>query len=179
MSRKERNPVRACVLHVALSVLVTFVAMLLSSVIVSAFLNEFDNQVVKTLISDVIMLVVYAVSFYKFHQTDRINTYAQHTEAFDVKAEILAYLRGEGKYMFIFFGICAILREVFGLIPGSFISLVGLIFVDILLNSIVNFLHIPVLSSFLAFLYACALLCLLVVIRSRRIHRDDASVKRR
>ena len=81
--------------------------------------------------------------------------------------------------MFIFFGICAVLREVFGLIPGGFISLVGMIFVDILLNSMVNFLHIPVLSSFLAFLYACALLCLLVVIRSRRIHRDDASAKRR
>ena len=80
--------------------------------------------------------------------------------------------------MFIFFGICAVLREVFGLIPGSFISLVGVIFVDILLNPIVNFLHIPVLSSFIAFLYACALLCLLVVIRSRKIHRDDVSVRR-
>ena len=179
MSRKEKNPVRACILHVVLSVLVTFVAMMLSSIIVSAVLNEFDNQVVETLISDVIMLVVYAVSFYKFHQNDRINTYARHTEAFDVKAEILAYLRGEGKYMFIFFGICAVLREVFGLIPGSFISLVGVIFVDILLNPIVSFLHIPVLSSFIAFLYACALLCLLVVIRSRKIHQDDMSVERR
>ncbi len=163
----------------ALSVLVTFVAMMLSSIIVSAVLNEFDNQVVKTLISDVIMLAVYAVSFYKFHQTDRINTYAEHTEGFDPKAEILAYLRGEGKYMFIFFGVCAVLREVFGLIPGGFISLVGMIFVDILLNSMVNFLHIPVLSSVIAFVYACALLCLLVVIRSRRIHRDDAGVRRR
>ena len=178
MSRKEKNPALACILHVALSVLVTFVAMLLSSAIVSAFLNEFDNQVVKTLLSDVIMLVVYAVSFYKFHQTDRINTYARHEGAFDVKAEILAYLRGEGKYMFIFFGICAVLREVFRLIPGGFISLVGMIFVDILLNSMVNFLHIPVLSSIIAFLYACALLCLLVVIRSRKIHQDDVSVRR-
>ncbi|MBE6651894.1 MAG: hypothetical protein E7610_00595 [Ruminococcaceae bacterium] len=178
MSRKEKNPVRACILHVALSVLVTFVAMLLSSTIVSAVLNEFDNQVVKTLISDVIMLVVYAVSFYKFHQNDRINTYARHEGAFDVKAEILAYLRGEGKYLFILFAICAVLREVFGLIPGSFVSLFGVIFVDILLNPIVNFLHIPVLSSFIAFLYACALLCLLVVIRSRRIHRDDVRVRR-
>ena len=179
MSRKEKNPVLACILHVALSVLVTFVAMMLSSIIVSAVLNEFDNQIVKTLITDVIMLVVYAVSFYKFHQNDRINTYAQHTEAFDVKAEILAYLRGEGKYMFIFFGICAVLREVFGLIPGSFVSLFGVIFVDMLLNPIVNFLHIPVLSSFIAFLYACTLLCLLVLLRSRKIHEEDQSARRR
>ena len=179
MSRKEKNPVRACILHVALSVLVTFVAMLLSSFIVSAVLNELDNQVVKTLISDVIMLVVYAVSFYKFHQTNRIDTYAPHPATFDVKTELLAYLRSEGKYMFIFFGICAVLREIFNLIPSSFISLFGMIFVDILLNSIVNLLHVPVLSSILAFAYACILLCFLVVLRSRRIHLDDVNASRR
>jgi hypothetical protein len=147
--------------------------MILSSVIVSAVLNEFDNQVVKSLISDTIMLVVYAVSFYKFHQTNRINTYAQHSDNFDVKTELLTYLQGEGKYMFIFFGVCAVLREVFGLIPSSVVSFVGMIFVDILLNSMVNLLHIPILSSAIAFVYACALLCLLVAIRSRKIHEDD------
>ena len=177
MSKKEQNAALSCVKHIALSVLLTVLALLFSATILVAILNEFENSLIRSLITDFLMLAVYAISFYKFHQSNRIMTYAKHEDRFDVKAELLAYLRGEGKYLVIFFAVCAVLREIFNIVPASVISVVGIIFVDILLNPMVNYIKIPVLSSILAFLYACAILGLLVILRSRKIHQIDMNAK--
>jgi hypothetical protein len=170
---KEKSAARACVWHIFLSLLLTFVAMALSAFLVSSvLLKNVDNPFIKNLVTNAIMAITYAVSFYKFHQTNRIITYAKHPTGFDVKAEILAYLRGEGKYMCIFYAVCALLKGIFRVIPASFVSLFGMIAMDILLNPFANMLYVPVLSEVLAFVYACALLCLLVVIRSRKILQE-------
>ena len=179
MSKKEKSAARSCVWHITLSVLMTFVAMILSTFLVSnVLLKEVDSELLRSLVFDAIMMAVYAISFYKFHQTDRIMTYAKHTERFDAKAEILAYFRREGKYMVIFFAVCAVLREIFNVIPTSAVSFIGTIFVDVLLNPMVNFIKIPVFSSVLAFVYACVVLGILVIIRSRKIHQIDMNAKK-
>ncbi len=180
MSKKEKNAALSCVWHIALSVFLTFIAMALSSLLISnILLKDVKNALLRSLVSDVILLAVYAISFYKFHQSDRILTYAKHEKQFDVKAEILAYLRGEGKYLVMFFAVCAVLREIFHIIPASALSLVGQIFVDILLNPMATYIKIPVLSSILAFLYACAMLCFLVALRSRKVYLEDLNTTRR
>ena len=169
-----------CLWHFVLAGLVTCGVQIAGSAIIGAVLNEFSIQLLINLIYEVFTMTVFAVSFYRFHQYPRISTYMEHPRELDMKGELLAYIRAEGKYLFIFFGVCAVLRVVFNYIAASFISLVGIIFIDTVTTSIGTQLHLPaVLSALIALIDACAMVCGLALLRSRKIHEEDRLARRR
>ena len=73
------------------------------------------------------LMAAYILFFYRFHAHDRLDTYAEHTDKFDVKKEWLAYVRSEDKVLFLMYGICAVATDLSGVItryaPGNFIAL--------------------------------------------------------
>ena len=177
---KTQKPFLKLLWHMVLAALVAMGVQIAGSAIIGAVLNEFSIQLLINLIYEVFTMTVFAVSFYRFHQYPRISTYMEHPRELDMKGELLAYIRAEGKYLFIFFGVCAVLRVVFNYIAASFISLVGIIFIDTVTTSIGTQLHLPaVLSALIALIYACAMVCGLALLRSRKIHEEDRLARRR
>ena len=177
---KIEKPFLKLLWHIVLAALVAMGVQIAGSAIIGAVLNEFSMRLLIDLIYEVFTMAVFAVSFYRFHQYPRISTYMEHPRELDMKGELLAYIRAEGKYLFIFFGVCAVLRVLFDYIAASFISLVGIIFIDTVMTSIGTQLHLPVvLSALIALIYACAMVCGLALLRSRKIHEEDRLARRR
>ena len=178
---KIEKPFLKLLWHIVLAALVAMGVQIAGSAIIGAVLNEFDNQLVKNLISDSITMAVYAVCFYRFHQYPRLDTYIEHPQKPDAKGELLAYIRAEGKYLFIVYGACAVLHSViFYLLPPGPLLLVDFFFIETVLTPMIANLHIPmILDSVLGFIYACAVACGLVLLRSRKIHEEDRLARRR
>lgn len=178
---KTKKPFLKLLWHMVLAALVAMGVQIAGSAIIGAVLNEFDSQLVKNLIFDSITMAVYAVCFYRFHQYPRLDTYTEHPQKLDAKGELLAYIRAEGKYLFIFYGACAVLHTViFDLLPPTPLIFVDIFFIETVLTPMIVHQHIPmILDSLLGFIYACAVACGLVLLRSRKILQDEWNEKRR
>ena len=100
----------------------------------------------------------------------------EQTDQFAPKPELLAYVRTEGKIMFILYGIAAAVTEISRwIIPGdarNSVLLVSHFFMGPWME-----LNIPVLRAVVAFVYSSALVCLLAVLLSRRIHQEKLWIK--
>ena len=178
---KKRNPLISCAKDIAISFAMTFavmvVGMIVSVVLLGALLygdgvTDEAEQHIKNIMTDIIMMVAYAVCFYRTHMASRLDgTHMEHGEKMDVKGELKAYIRGEGKYLFLFYGFCAVVNATCGFAPWAPVRLIGTIFTDVILGPLFGYLFMPILSSVLAFLYACLMTCALEMLRSYRVHR--------
>ena len=178
---KNQKPFVKCLKPVLLAALVTVVFNIALSAILVAILNEFESQLIRNLISDVFSMVIYAIFLYRFHLLPRISTYLDHSQKLDLKGELMAYFRTEGKYIAIIYGVATLFRIlVSDILPASPLAILQFFVSDMIMTPIFTHLYFPmILDSLMAFIYACALLCLLVVIRTRKIHQDDVGAKRR
>jgi hypothetical protein len=167
------------ILAVAATVLINFALAYIGEAIRNDLFGDEPN-VLWSCFRDLVSMAVYALLLYTFSMRHRIFTYATHTEKMDVKQEILAFIRADGKYFFIIYAVCAFIRILSDVMAPGPLLLVRFFLSDMAMTSIFTYLKLPdVLSSLLACIYACAMVCLLALIRSRKIHRDDTTAKAR
>ena len=111
MSRNKRLWL-TCLKSIIFASLATLGIFLLSSIIIVAALEKIKYKFIRDAVVQIIMMVMYAVFFYRFHMYNRLDTYADHTDKLDLKRELIAYLRADGKIMFIIYGILAVVAEL-------------------------------------------------------------------
>ncbi|MBQ2255701.1 MAG: hypothetical protein II330_02455, partial [Clostridia bacterium] len=101
-----------------------------------------------------------------------------HTGKFDPKKELIAYIKTEGKVMFTLYGIIALVSEFSYLVlflmnqtrnPITFVT-------QFCMGPWVN-MTIPVLRSVIAVVYSAVIVCLLAVLRSRKVYQDESVAK--
>lgn len=167
-----------CLKSMVFATLATLGAFVVCALVIAAALNTLENRAVRDLAIKAIMMIAYAIFLYIFRMRNRLDTYAEHTNKFDPKKELIAYIKTEGKTMFIFYGAIAIVSEISHWItslssatpnPVTFVS-------QFCIGPWVN-MTIPVLRSVIAFVYSAVIVCLLAVLRSRKVYQDESTAK--
>ena len=175
---KEKNPWLVSLKHIILASLADLGVYAASAILLVAVFE--GHRTLLDMVCFVFLMVFYAVFFYRFHMYSRINTYAEHTERFDLKAELLGFIRADGKSILIIYGICAVVTEISVIVtngsPKNPIAAMCMFPIGPFM-----LLPIPVLRSVICFVYAAAVLCGLALLRSYRIYKDDlaATARRR
>ena len=176
---KEKNPWLACLKHIVIASLATFGVYMASSLLIAAIFEGDDKKDLRFLAAYIFMMAAYAIFFYRFHEYNRIDTYAEHTDKFSLKKELLAYIRADGKYLFIIYGICAVVTDISCVVlqysPQNFVGLLT----SFCLGPWAGVIHIPVVCSVLCFVYASAVACVLAMLRSHKIHQEDTMPQKR
>lgn len=166
-----------CLKNILFASLASGGVLVMCSLVIAAALTEIENRPIRNAVFFVLMMVIYAVFFYRFHLYPRLNTYAEHTDDFAPQKELLAFIHDEGKIIFAIYGIVAIVTEISGLMmqnaPRNPILTASLFCLSPLMA-----IPIPIVRSILALAYSVSLVCLLVFLRSRKIHREKISAKR-
>ena len=168
-TRKEE--LSRCLRSIALSGLSAFGMYFVSSLLLMAATE--DKTELRDMISSIFMALAYTICLYHFHMRDRLNTYATHSNSFDVKAELKAFLRGEGKIILMIYGICAVAAEIDLLIPRATASRPVAMVCSLCITMICGYFPIPVLRSILAFVISAVMVCLLAMLRSWKVYRDE------
>ena len=167
-----------CLKSMVLSTAATIGVFIVCAIAIAAALNSLKNRTVQDLAIKAIIMITYAVFLYVFHMRNRLDTYAEHTGKFDPKKELIAYIKAEGKIMFILYGIIAIVSELSFLVlflmnqtrnPVTFVT-------QFCIGPWIN-MTIPVLRSVIAVAYSAAVTCLLAVLRSRKVYLDESGAK--
>lgn len=167
-----------CLKSIVYASLATFGVFLVASILIVAVLMEIENQTLRNAALFVLLMIVYALFLYRFYMHNRLDTYAEHTDKFDIKKELFSYIHSEGKIMFIIYGIAALVAEI------SYFVMPNPNTPNYVMTSTLFFLgpwmamKIPVLRTVIAFVYSASLVCALAVLKSRKIHRDKISAKR-
>ena len=175
---KEKNPWLVCLKHITLASLADLGVYAASAILLAAVFE--GHRTLLDMVCFVFLMVFYAVFFYRFHMYPRISTYMEHGERFDPKGELMAFLRADGKIMLIIYGICAVVTEISVIVtrgaPQNPVAAICMFPIGPFM-----LLPIPVLRSVICFVYASVVLCVLTLLRSRKIHRNDlaAEVRRR
>lgn len=173
---KQRNEWLTCIKDIAFAALASAGVFVGLSMIIVAVLKEFDPAI-REIMMDALITVPYAVFFYRFHMRDRLDAYAEHTDKFDVKKELLAYLRSEGKIMLTIYGACAVVSEISGwLIPNTPQNPIK--FPAMLCMGPLVSIPLPIVGSLLAFVYSSVVVCALALIRSRKVYLEAGQRKR-
>ena len=126
-----------------------------------------------------LMGIAYPFLLYILHMRERFYTYAEHNNKFDIKAELSSYIRGEGRYFILIYGILALASEIDLLIPRESVGRPIVMICGFVMNSIWFEIPIPFLRSLLAFAYSFVMVCFLAILRSRKVYRNDISSRRR
>ena len=158
--------------------LATLGAFVICALVIAAALNSIGSKTFGNIAICVIIMATYAVFLYIFRMRNRLDTFAQHTNRFDAKKELIAYIKTEGKIMFILYGIISLVSEL---------SYLALLLMDQTRNPItfvtqfcigpwIN-MAVPVLRSVVAVVYSAVIVCLLAILRSRKIYQDDTNAK--
>ena len=177
---KKRNPWLVCLKHIILASLADLGVYIPAGFLIAAIFEgpEPNKATMKDLVCFLFLMAFYAVFFYRFHMYSRINTYAEHTERFDLKAELLGFIRADGKSILIIYGICAVVTEISVIVtngsPKNPIAAMCMFPIGPFM-----LLPIPVLRSVICFVYAAAVLCGLALLRSRKIHQNDLAANAR
>ena len=167
-----------CLKSIVLSTIASLGAFMVCGLVIAAALNSIKNDAIQDLAIKAIIMIVYAIFLYIFRMRNRLDTYAEHTNKFDPKKELIAYVKTEGKTMFIFYGAIAIVSEISHWItslssatpnPVTFVS-------QFCIGPWVN-MTIPVLRSVIAVVYSAVIICLLAVLRSRKIFQNETEAK--
>ncbi len=176
MSKNKKEWV-VCLKSIVFASLAALGVFLIGSIAIAAVLAEIKNQVVRDATLYVMIMVVYAICFYRFHMYNRLNTYAEHTDKFDPKKELLAYIHAEGRIIFVIYGIIAVVTELSKIMLN--VTQNPIVFATMFCLGPWMALEIPVLRSIVAFVYSAAVICLLAVLRSRKIHQEESLTKKR
>ena len=167
-----------CLKSIALATAVSIGGFVVCAIVIAAALNSIKNDTIQDLAIKAIIMIVYAIFLYIFRMRNRLDTYAEHTGKFDPKKELIAYIKAEGKIMFILYGIIALVSEISFLVlfltnqtrnPVTFVT-------QFCIGPWIN-MTIPILRAVIAFVYSSVIVCLLAVLRSRKIFQDDSSAK--
>ena len=157
----------------------TLCAFVVCGILIVTVLNFLNNQFIRDLAVKAIIMITYAIFLYMFHVRHRLNTYAEHTVKFDAKKEWMAYVKTEGKTMFLLYGIIALVSELSYLVlslmnttrnPVTFVT-------QLCIGPWIN-MTIPVLRSIIAFVYSAIIVSLLAVLRSRKIFQDENATRK-
>ena len=92
-----------CLKSIVLSTIASLGAFMVCGLVIAAALNSIKNDAIQDLAIKAIIMIVYAIFLYIFRMRNRLDTYAEHTNKFDPKKELIAYVKTEGKTMFIFY----------------------------------------------------------------------------
>ncbi len=175
---KEKNPWLTCLKHIVIASLATFGVFMACSLLIAAIFEGEDKHDLRFLVSYLFMMAAYAIFFYRFHEYNRIDTYAEHTDKFSLKRELLAYIRADGKYLFIIYGICAVVTDISCVVlqysPKNFVGLLT----SFCLGPWPNNIKIPVVCAVVCFVYASTVACVLAMLRSRKIYQEEAAHRR-
>ena len=174
--RDTKQPWFACLQSIIFASLASMLVFILFAWVIGAAFNEIENQTLREIILHIVMMVLYAVFFYRFRIYKRLVTYAEHTGRFEPKKELLAYFCAEGKGMIILYGVAAVAAEAScWMIPEGE------------RNPVVAASHffmgpwmamdVPGARALLAFAYSSALVCLLAIMRSRKIYTEKLWLK--
>ncbi len=170
---KQKNKWFTCVKDIAFAALASAGIFVGLSMIIVAVLKEF-SPAIRDIIVQALVMVMYPVFFYHFHMRDRLDTYAEHTDKFDVKKELLAYLRSEGKIMLTIYGACAAVSEISGWLipntPQNPIKFPAMFCIGPFVG-----IPLPIVGSLLAFVYSSVVVCALALIRSRTVYLEASS----
>ena len=167
-----------CLKSIVLSTIASLGAFVVCALVIAAALNSIKNDAIQDLAIKAIIMIVYAIFLYIFRMRNRLNTYAEHTGKFDPKKELIAYIKTEGKVMFSLYGIIALVSEFSYLVlflmnqtrnPITFVT-------QFCMGPWVN-MTIPVLRSVIAVVYSAVIVCLLAVLRSRKVYQDESVAK--
>ena len=169
---KEKNPWLACLKHIVIASLATFAIYMASALLIAAIFEGEDKKALRDLVAYVFMMVFYAIFFYRFHEHNRLRTYAEHAGEFSLKRELLAYIRADGKFLFIIFAVCAVVTDVSVMILGYNTPNPIAGATTFCLGPWVA-IYLPVLCSVLCFVYASAVACILAMLRSRKVYQED------
>ena len=170
---KEKNPWLACLKHIVIASLATFGVYMASSLLIAAIFEGDDKKDLRFLAAYIFMMAAYVIFFYRFHEYNRIDTYAEHTGKFSLKRELLAYIRADGKYLFIIFAVCAVVTDVYVMILGYNTPNPIATVTMFCLGPWAGVIHIPVVCSVPCFVYASAVACILAMLRSRKIYQEE------
>ena len=175
---KEKKEWLICLRSIVLASLATLGVFLIGSIVIYAILAEIENRSIRSVIVYAIMMIMYAVFLYRFHIYNRLSTYAKHTDKLDLKKELIAYIHAEGKIIFIIYGIAAIVSELSALIMQN-APQNPIVFATMFCLGPWMSLKIPVLRSVIAFTYSAAVICLLTILRSRKIHKEETLIQKK
>ena len=173
---KEKNPWLVCLKHITLASLADLGVYAASAILLAAVFE--GHRTLLDMVCFVFLMVFYAVFFYRFHMYTRISTYMEHGERFDPKGELMAFLRADGKIMLIIYGICAVVTEISVIVtrgaPQNPVAAICMFPIGPFM-----LLPIPVLRSVICFVYAAVVLCVLTLLRSRKIYKNDLAANAR
>ncbi len=167
-----------CLKSIVFASLATLGVFLIGAIVIAAALSEIQNQFIRDAAVYVMTMVMYAVFFYRFHMHNRLDTYAKHTAKFDPKKELISYIHAEGKIMLAIYGIAAVVTEISALIMQN-APQNPIMFATMFCLGPWMVIKIPVLRSVIAFVYSATVLCLLALLRSRKIHEEENLKKKK
>ena len=176
---KEKNQWLTCLWDVVKTSLACFGVLLVFSIILAAALMEFESRLVRDCIMYVLTMACYAVLFYRFHMYPRISTYMEHPMQFDLKKEFGAFLRADGRIILAIYGVAAVAIEISCFIfpsPTPNPIATACLFA---LGPFGGLIPVPVLRSVICFVYAAVVLCVLTLLRSRKIYKNDLAANAR
>ena len=153
--------------HIVLATAFSYVFLVIFALIVAAVLSSVEAMWVRELLLAAMMSVVYAFFFKRLHLTPRLYTYHRHAGTYDFKSELRAFFTTDGKALLIIYGACALLCEISHLFPVEIIHRFSLVCIPFFTPYIL-LSDIPVLRSLLSFLFAVALMALLVARHGKR-----------
>ena len=170
---KNKNPWISCLLDIVKASLAALVVYFGSVLFLAAMFEK--SKTLRFLAAYVFLMAAYAIFFYRFHAYNRLDTYAEHTDKFSIKKELLAYIRSDDKCLFTIYVVSAVVTDISGIItqyaPANPFGLC-MFFLGPWLA-----LHIPALCAMIGSVYSIAVACIVAVIRSRKIYRDERNAK--
>lgn len=177
MNKLNKQKWFLCLKSVVFASLAVFVVFWIVSIVLVAALMEIANESVRNAVLYLILMIAYAFFLNRFHMHKWLDTFAEHTNEFSPKKELLAYLHAEGKYILLVYGIAVILTEIScWILPSNAPNLIATATMFCLGPWMI--LKLPILRAVIAFAYASSLLCLLAILRSRKIHMQKTMLKK-
>ena len=175
MAKEEKQWI-ICLRDITLASLADLGVYVAAAILLAAVFE--GNRTLLDIVCFVFLMAFYAIFFYRFHMIPRIKTYMEHTERFDPIGELKAFLRADGKNMLIIYGICAVVTEISVIVtqgaPQNPVAAVCMFPIGPFM-----LLPVPVLRSVVCFVYAAVVLCVLTLLRSRKIYKNDLAANAR
>ena len=168
---------KRCLKSMVLAALASLGMLIVSSIFLRA---AFENHpLLGDIVTPILMALAYAVCFYRFYMYERLNTYAEHGDSFDGKAELTAFLRGDGKVIVLIYSICAAAAEIDLLIPRETPGRPIATACSLCITMICGYFPVPILRSLLSLAVSVGIACFLAILRGRKIHAEELAAKRR
>jgi hypothetical protein len=173
---KNKDNLLTCFKNVVFAGLSGVLCLIVCYFVIGAAL-EHDGFMARNIAVFIVMAVFNAGMLYKLHFSNHIYTYAEHGDKFDVMSELKAYIRAEGKYFLLIYGLCALASEIDMLIPRATVGGPVMMVCSFALNPCWGYIPIPVLRYVLACLYSFGVICVMAIIRSRKVYKQERKIR--